>query len=441
VTDQVERLAHHALRGELWEKAVTYCWQAGRKMVARSAHREAVASFEQALSALQHCPESRPSHEQAIDLRFDLRNALLPLGEQQRILSYLRDAESLAVALNDQRRLGRVFSFLTHYFNLTEDLDRALETGQRALVISETLGDFALQVEAHFHLGRLYYVLGDYGRASTVIRKNVEALQGALQHERFGLPGLASALSCDWLVRSLAELGAFAEGMTYGDEAVHIAEAADHSFTLIAMYHSVGLLCLRKGEIPKALAFLERALALVQSRNVPYLFGMTASCLGSAYALAGQVGLALPLLEQVMQRFASGVNWMWGAELSETYLLAGQRDEILRLVGRALERSPNLKERGHQAWLLRLLGEITARRDPPEAEQAQRYYQQALTLAEVLGMRPLQAHCHLGLGTLYTQTGQRKQACAALTAAIDLYRAMDMTFWLPRAEAALAQVT
>jgi class 3 adenylate cyclase/tetratricopeptide (TPR) repeat protein len=439
VTEQVERLAHHALRGELWDKAVTYCWQAGIKMVARSAHREAVASFEQALGALQHCPESRTSHEQAIDLRFDLRNALLPLGEQQRILSHLRDAESLAVDLNDQRRLGRVLSLLTHYFNVTEDLDRALETGQRALAISETLGDCALQVEAHFHLGRLYYVLGDYGRAIAVIRKNVEALQGALQCERFGLPGLASALSCDWLIRSMAELGAFAEGMTYGDEAVRIAEAADHAFTLIAAYHSVSLLCLRKGEIPKALAFLERALALVKSRNVPYLFGMTASCLGSAYALAGQVGLALPLLEQVMQRFASGVNWMWGAELSETYLLAGQRDELLRLVGRALERSPDLKERGHQAWLLRLLGEITARRDPPEVEQAQRYYQQALTLAEVLGMRPLQAHCHLGLGTLYATTGQREQAHAELSAAIALYRAMDMTFWLPQAEAALAQ--
>src|SRR5215510_1736274 len=118
------------------------------------------------------------------------------------------------------------------------------------------MGEVALQVEAHFHLGRLYYVLGDYGRAIAVIRKNVEALQGALQREHFGLPGPALVLSYDWLVRSLAELGAFAEGMTYGDEEVRIAEAVDHSFALIAAYHSVGLLCLRKGELPQALAFL-----------------------------------------------------------------------------------------------------------------------------------------------------------------------------------------
>ena len=68
------------------------------------------------------------------------------------------------------------------------------------------------------------------------------------------------------------------------------------------------------------------------------------------------------------------------------------------------------------------------------------HYHQALTLAEELGMRPLQAHCHHGLGRLYHQTGRAAQARAALSAAIELYRAMEMTFWLPQAEAVLAQV-
>ena len=98
------------------------------------------------------------------------------------------------------------------------------------------------------------------------------------------------------------------------------------------------------------------------------------------------------------------------------------------------------QERGHQAYALRLLGDIAARREPPESEQAEAHYRQALALAEELGMRPLQAHCHRGLGTLYAKTGRREQARAELSAAIELYRAMDMTFWLPQAEAALAQV-
>jgi tetratricopeptide (TPR) repeat protein len=126
--------------------------------------------------------------------------------------------------------------------------------------------------------------------------------------------------------------------------------------------------------------------------------------------------------------------------LSEAQLLADRLEEAQALAEQALMLARAHQERGHQAYALRLLGDIAARRELPQGEPAVAHYRQALTLAEDLGMRPLQAHCHLGLGTLYATTGQRQQARAALSAAIALYRAMDMTFWLPQAEAALAQV-
>ena len=120
-------------------------------------------------------------------------------------------------------------------------------------------------------------------------------------------------------------------------------------------------------------------------------------------------------------------------------MLAGRLEEAQALAERALALARAHQERGHQAYALRLLGDIAARREPPESEQAGEYYRQALALAEELGMRPLLAHCHLGLGTLYGRMGRVEHARAELTAAIELYRAMDMTFWLPQAEAALAQ--
>ena len=119
--------------------------------------------------------------------------------------------------------------------------------------------------------------------------------------------------------------------------------------------------------------------------------------------------------------------------------LAGRRGG-LALASQALDLARQHKERGDEAHALHQLGEIAGRRDPPDVEQAETHYRQALALAEALGMRPLQAHCHLGLGTLYAKIGQPEQARAELSAAITLYRAMDMTFWLPRAEGALAQV-
>jgi tetratricopeptide (TPR) repeat protein len=129
------------------------------------------------------------------------------------------------------------------------------------------------------------------------------------------------------------------------------------------------------------------------------------------------------------------------AHLGEAYLLAFRIEDASQQAQQALERSRDLKQREYEAYALRLLGEIAAQRQPLDAEAAVATYRQAMTLAQELGMRPLQAHCHLGLGTLYAQIGQGEQARAALTTAIGLYRAMDMTFWLPQAEAALAQVS
>jgi tetratricopeptide (TPR) repeat protein len=128
------------------------------------------------------------------------------------------------------------------------------------------------------------------------------------------------------------------------------------------------------------------------------------------------------------------------AHLGEAYLLAGRIEDANQQARHALERSRDLKQRGHEAYALRLLGEIAVQRRPPDAESATAAYRQAMTLADELGMRPLTAHCHLGLGTLYAKTGRPEQARAELSAAMGLYRTMDMTFWLSRAEAMLTQV-
>ena len=128
------------------------------------------------------------------------------------------------------------------------------------------------------------------------------------------------------------------------------------------------------------------------------------------------------------------------AWLSEVCRLAGRGEEAWQHARQALDLARQHKERGNEALALHQLGVVHAHADPPDAAQAEAHYQQALALAEELGMRPLQAHCHRGLGTLYAQIGQQEQARTALSTAIEMYASMDMTFWLPQTEAALAQV-
>jgi predicted ATPase len=211
LAEHVEQLADHALRGEMWDKAVAYFQQAGAKAAAHSAYREAATCFEQALVALRHLPGNLDMYEQAIDLRFDVHNVLFPLGEHERILQYLREAEGLAKAHGDQRRLGRVFSYMTRRFLHTADYDHAIASGERALASAAALGDFGLQIATNFFLGQAYYFLGDYHQAVDYLGRNVASLKGELLTERFGLHGLASVLSRTWLVASVVELGLFSE--------------------------------------------------------------------------------------------------------------------------------------------------------------------------------------------------------------------------------------
>jgi class 3 adenylate cyclase/tetratricopeptide (TPR) repeat protein len=443
--DQVEQLAHHALRGEIWDKALAYYRQAGAKAVAASAHREAVACFERALEAVQHLPENRAMREQAIDLRLELRNSLFPLNEQEWIIAHLRQAESLAEALNDHRRLGQIYTHMARYSWDTGDHEGAVRYGQNALTSATALGDVRLQVMANYRLGQSYYFLGNYGRAIDCLRESVAALEGELRYERFGMTGLPSVHSRAVLVWCLAACGEFDQAIAHGDKARRIAEAVDHPFSIVVACNALGMLNTRRGDFRQAIPVLERALELCRLWNFPLNALGNTACLGYAYALSGQVATALPLLEQVVEQNAStsAVGYTvdpWVAWLSEAYLLAGRLAEARTWAGRALQRSRERKERGFQADALRLLGDIATHDDPPDIDQAEAYYRQALALAKELGMRPLQAHCYHGLGTLYSQVGRSEQARAELSTTIELYRAMEMTFWLPEAEAALARL-
>src|SRR5262249_14644996 len=164
--DQVERLAHHALRGEVWDKAVTYCQQAGTRAWDRAAFREAVAAFEQALHALAHLPAQDDTKVLAIDLRLALELALHPLGAHGRCLALLGEAEALARALDDQARLSRVLLGMGEVLRLTGDHHGAMAVGRQALELATALGDGALQGQASLRLGLVYYFLGDFGQAA-----------------------------------------------------------------------------------------------------------------------------------------------------------------------------------------------------------------------------------------------------------------------------------
>ena len=242
----------------------------------------------------------------------------------------------------------------------------------------------------------------------------------------------------------MSALGAFAEGRRHGEEALRLATLEGRGATPIIAHGCLGDLYLAQGDLEHAIRVLEPGPGPLSCLRQPERLRSIVAGLGYAYALQGRLAEGRALLEEaISESLRTGAprnHSLWVAWLSEVCRLAGRGEEAWQHARQALDLARQQKARGDEALALHQLGVVHAHADPPDVAQAEAHYQQALALAEELGMRPLEAHCHLGLGTLYATTGQRQQARTALSAAIDLYRAMDMTFWLPQAEAALAQV-
>jgi tetratricopeptide (TPR) repeat protein len=243
------------------------------------------------------------------------------------------------------------------------------------------------------------------------------------------------------LISSLADVGEFTEACRLADETTRMADAFDEVFGQALAYAAVGELCLARGRFPGAIAALERS--LVHCESVPLFFPSTVACLGYVRALTGHVSDALPLLEQGA---ASGLHQasvrtfaVARVRLGEGYLLAGRMDDATHAAHEALAFSRERKLRGTEAWTLRLLGEIASRRDQPEIESAAEYYRQALALAAELRMRPLVAHCHVGLGKLYRRV-KRHDGAGHLTTAVTMFGEMDMRYWREQAEMAMAEL-
>jgi len=440
LAEQVDRLAHHALRGEVWDKAVTYCQQAGARARDHAALREAVASFEQALQALAHLPEPGDTRGLAIELRLALGSALGPMGEYGRCLALWGEAEALARGLADRARLGRVLAEMARLLRITGDLDGAMAAGQQALELAAALGDSALQVYASHTLGQAYSAIGDFGRAAGLLRRNVEAAD-----REPGTPSTDMRIESQaWLARTLSALGAFDEGRRHGEEALHLATLAGRGTTPLVAHGCLGELSLAQGDLEPAIRVLDQGLALCRASGARTNLRTIVARLVYASALQGRLAEGRALLEEAISesiRMGALQDLTYQvARLSEVCRLQGRGEEALQHAHQALDLARQHKERGAEAHALHQLGVIHAHANPPDAAQAETHYQQALALADELGMRPLQAHCHHGLGTLYATTGQHEQARAELSAAIELYRGMEMQLWLPQAEATLAQV-
>ncbi len=439
-TAEVEHLARHALGAEAWDKAARYLPQLGRRSMGRSSDAAAAEVLREALRVLGRLPETRDTLAQAIDTRLDLRIALVPLGRYHDALAVMRDAEGLATRLGDRSRLGRVLADIcARLRNVTGEHLRAIEVGQRALAIAAENSDRALELEALYRTGQAYFAIGDYRRALDLLSACAE---GAAE-DRHALSLLFASWSRIWLALTLSSLGRFTEARSRAQEALGIAEGANHPFTLAEALTGIGSVSLAQGNVGEAVEVLERARGLVRAWDSPP--SAVLARLGHALALSGRLREARELLEEVVRSSTTMSSMGVGramqlAWLGEVHLLEGRLAEARQRAQEAVSLAQQHQERGHEAWAAHLLGAILARDAGADLGTTEGHYRAALGLADELGMRPLVAHCHLDLGKLFRKAGRSQHAQEHLVMAATLYREMEMRVWQDQADAEMRQL-
>ena len=314
-------------------------------------------------------------------------------------------------------------------------------TGARALKIAARLGDVRLRLLTTSFLAQTHYYRGDYERAVELAMDNLATLPPAWTYESFGNSAPASIYDRASLVRSLAELGRFAEISQHEAEAIRIAESTQNALSIASARWAACTHYLLKGDWQEAHSLVQHEIAVVQAGSLVFL--LPSALAASAWALAelGEASEALDRLQECERVLASNastrVTWVYQA-LGRASFLLDRLDDAQRLADLAMETAAS--QRGFAAHALHLLGDIATHPDRFDAARGATRYGEALAIAETGRMRPLIAHCRRGLASLYWRTGKSGEAVDFLGSAAAMYHDMGMTYWTERAEAELRKL-
>ncbi|RMD65429.1 MAG: hypothetical protein D6826_00060 [Alphaproteobacteria bacterium] len=432
-----EMLAFHAARAENWQLAVTCFRESGRQALWRSACRQAVEALERGLELVERLPPGDEATRIALDIRLDLRNALMPLGRHREILPHLQHAESLGRRCHDKRRLAQSCSYMAHYHWLMGNWESSIEVGELALRTAADLNDFGLCVVARFILGLAAYSVGDFPAAVRYLGQNREVLVEQRSGQRFGMFALPSVVSRGWMAWCQAELGQFEEALLPAREAKEIAASIGRPFDNVQANLGLGGVLLMKGHVNETIDLLETALCVCEEAEVHILLPRVAAALGYAFALDGQMGRALTLAQRALHEAddmrLAPMRTLCLRWICEVKLLSGHAEDSLAAAEEMLVECRKSGEKAHVAWAQYFKGASLANRaGESDLRPALATLEQAERLARRLGMRPLLAHVVRRRGELLSATGLAGTGESVLATARALYRELGMDSWLDR---------
>ena len=423
-------MAYHAFRAEAWPYAAAYCRWAACKAQSASRNGEAAMLFDKALKALDQLPMTRRNAARAIDIRLELVQSLFTLGRTAEVGRCLETSVVSAETLEDELRLGQVFSakMLAHWID--GDLEEAIRVGRQAFGVGKRLDNDQLAIQIGTRLGSLYIDHGDYGEACQLLEEIIARIPGSAAHKQYGVLAAASVACRGSLARALGELGRFREALNVGDEAIQMADETGHSFSQIYACLFMSNTLFLKGDFPSSLPLLERAHDACMATQSRLLIPLSAASLGYCRVRMGDVEGGLELLQTAVnyanEQVVKGQLSQQMAWLAEACLRQGQPVQALTHAKKALEIAKENGGKGDQAWAHWIVGEALLNAPKDSSRKAAKAYREALKIAESRQMRPLIAHCSAALAQIESTVGSRTKALTLMESACNQYEALGM---------------
>jgi class 3 adenylate cyclase/tetratricopeptide (TPR) repeat protein len=428
--EHVERLADHAERGAIWDTALEYLQRSGLKAYSLYANADAARFFERALTVLKKLPETPDNLRQAVDLRFELRNALLPSFETDRILCSLDELDPILARLGDKQRSAQYAAFRCNHYFLIGQQRRAIEFGETGVHLARECGDRVVLGQSLFRLAQSYHALGEYRQAILLLEQGLEFNANEFRHDRHDLSIIPSVLNRTWLAIALVECGDFSPGMMHARRALEIAEGAEHQLSELLGWLSIGYVLSRKGEIEGAVGALERGLDLCDRWPFRGWRIRLVSALGVAYARSGRAEKGLQLAVQAvsdaekMRLIADKPRLL--VRLGQVSLIARQIEAALTLGKQAAAIAVAHEAKGDEAWARFLIGRAYWASEPKDLDKSEKQLDIALRLAAACEARPLAAFCNTTLCGIYARRGDQVRAKEFDAAATATYRELGM---------------
>lgn len=387
--EHIYRLAEHAYLGQYWHKAVEYYLKACYHAIGRSSHHQAVLLLDRGLEALRHLPLNKDTLGQRIDFLAVGMNALIPLGEQDRLVRDLKEAEKLCDAVGEPKRTCSILCQLTNALWMVGKHDEAFSASSRAVELAQQINHTPLLIAANYNLAMVHHAMGDFEDCIQLETRILSALTGDMEVSRLGWSGYPSVFCRTFYGNSLVELGRLPEAERVIQRGIEIAEGAQHPYSKAMIFDTYGYYLLAIGDNQEARSILDSALTICEEFAIHTMVPAVSAKLGEALIGSGELKLAEKVLEQAVlpSCYRKGGRYTWFylfKAMAELQLALKDFDKAHLYARKTFTITKETNEKAHHGWACLTLAKVHNAMD--QQIQADKLIDLALDIAKQKNM-------------------------------------------------------